>query len=115
MRAYYEAIACDASITALSGFCSMVCCLKTEDALPGMSLFRRRTPARQQSLRPTERTLKADAGMTLLASFSRKTEERSKRGVPVPSSLGKWGDRVFTKPDASKSSRSLMLLARPVP
>lgn len=62
----------------------------------------------------TERTLKTDAGMTLLASFSRKTDERLKRGVPVLSNLGKWGDRVFTKTEASRASRSLMLLARPV-
>lgn len=62
----------------------------------------------------TERILQPNSGMTLLASFTRKTKERVKRGVPVLSSLGRWGDRMFSKSEAPSTERSLMLLARPV-
>lgn len=62
----------------------------------------------------TERVLKPDAGFVSLASFTRKSEERTKAGVPVLSGLGKVGRKLFTKGQTNSASRSLMLLARPV-
>ncbi len=62
----------------------------------------------------TERVLKPDAGFVSLASFTRKSEERTKAGVPGLSGLGKVGRKLFTKGQTNSASRSLMLLARPV-
>lgn len=62
----------------------------------------------------TERILKPADGFVSLASFTRKSEESVKSGVPVLSSLGKLGRKVFTKSQGITANRSLMLLARPV-
>ncbi len=62
----------------------------------------------------TERILKETDGFVSLASFTRKTEESTKAGVPVLSGLGRLGRSMFTKSQVNHGNRSLMLLARPL-
>lgn len=70
---------------------------------------------RERSTKVTaERVLDANSGFVNLASFTRKSEERVKSGVPVLSDLGKLGRKLFVKGQTNLASRSLMLLARPV-
>jgi len=70
---------------------------------------------RERSTKVTaERVLGINSGFVNLASFTRKSEERVKSGVPVLSDLGRIGRRIFTKGQTNSANRSLMLLARPV-
>ncbi len=61
-----------------------------------------------------ERVPKPDRGFVSLASFTRKSEERTKAGVAVLSGLDKVGRKLFTKGQTNSASRSLMPPDRPV-
>lgn len=62
----------------------------------------------------TERYLKLGTGLTLLASFTRKSDETIRSGVPILGAMGRLGRRLFNKQEKLHGERSLMLLARPV-
>jgi len=63
----------------------------------------------------TERLMPPGGAMTLLASFTRKTDESIGQAVPILSSIPKLGRRLFTKKVSNSATRSLMLLAREIP
>jgi len=63
----------------------------------------------------TEKLMVPGAGMTLLASFTRKTDETVAKAVPVLGSLGRVGRKLFTKRQSDHASRSMMLVARSLP